>query len=336
MSGKTKNTVITVVALVLIAVALFLGIQLVLGEEGVLFGEGKTEPHTEEATTQPTTAYQGLIPIVKSKYLWEYGWQQIANERPSEIPKEEEPASLEEVTTVYVPQTYYEPVTNWRGDTVTDEFGSEVTEVRTVPRTETFTEIITGEDGEALTDEAGNIVTEVHTQIVTTTQAPIPVTDENGEAITDEAGNVVTETTTLPQTTGIVSGNSTGSGKQWAQGIVDGKKYVYMKVYLDGEYTINSRSVMTMTVREKGGFVSMPETFTYNLSSGTCSVSPTKKYEQMAYVKTDNGQTVVTLMIPEDVRPDIDKTTAFSAKSTYSTFRDVNGEKLPEFTVTVL
>ena len=55
----------------------------------------------------------------------------------------------------------------------------------------------------------------------------------------------------------------------------------------------------------------------------------------MAWVTQNAGQTIVTLIIPESARPNVTSTTAFSAKSTYSTFSDNEGDKLAEFTVSV-
>ncbi len=332
MPMSSKNKIIAVFAALLIVVAVALAVLLFTDKDSE---EPANETTTEETTTQSTTApSSGLVAVVKSKYLWQYGWQQIASERPSEIPTTQEESSTDEETTIYVPETYFESVTNWKGENVTDENGEAVTEVRTHPRTEVYIETVTDENGEAVTDENGEAVTEVYSEIVTTTLPPVYATDENGEAITDEEGSAVTETTTEEKTTAIVGGIGNSESKYWAQGVSDGEKYVRMKIYIDGEYDVKSSSVMSLTLREKTGLINLPDTLVYNLSKGTCSIG-TKKYSEMAYVTKSAGQTVVTLIIPEEARPNVADTTSFSAKSTISTFNDGNGNYLDEFTVSV-
>lgn len=339
MSKKAKNRLISFIAVIFIGVAAAMAIMLISDEnlfEGkVNPNEGETQDSAEPVETEPVTQpLGGLAVVVNSKYLWEYGWQQISSQKPIEIPTTKK--GDEEESTEEEPKTYYEVVTNWKGEPVTDEDGSKVTEVHTVPKIVKYTEYVTDEGGEAVTDEDGSMVTEIRTQIVTTTQKPIPVTDENGQNVTDEDGSVVTEKTTQVRTTKIVGSTGVVGAKHWAQGVTDGEDYVRMKIYIDGKYTVNKSSVMTLTMREKSGLVSMPNNLVYNIGKGTCNISPTKKVEQMAYVSYDGDKTVVTLIIPESARPTTDNTTVFKASSTISTFSDENGNNLEEFTVSVL
>lgn len=338
MSKPVNNKPVAAAAIILLALAVILSV-LLLAEDDAQVGTQQTQPQettTQSTTAETTTQYQGLIPVVQTKFLWQYGSQQIALEKPVEISTEEEESSTEAPsTTQYVPETYYEVVTNWKGEAVTGEDGSEVTEIRTKPQTTVYTEFVTNEYGENVTDENGELVTELRSEVVTTAPPPVYVTGENGEQLTDEYGNAVTEQgTTVAESTTAAVGNNSGESR-WAQGFSDGEKYVRMKIYIDGEYDITRSSVMTLTLREKSGMISLPDTLTYNLYKGTCSLSPTKKYNEMAYVTKTGGQTVVTLIIPEEARPLVSQTTTFKANSTISTFRDSNGMNLDEFSVSV-
>ncbi|MBR2957157.1 MAG: hypothetical protein IKC20_02800 [Clostridia bacterium] len=338
MSKPVNNKAVMAAAIILLALAVILSV-LLLTEDGN-GGTSQTQPQqttTQSTTNETTTQFQGLFPVVDSKFLWQYGSQQIASDKPVENPSEEEETShVSPLYTQRVPETYYEVVTNWKGEAVTGEDGSEVTEIRTKPQTTVYTEYVTNENGENVTDENGKPVTQLHSEVVTTAPPPVYVTGENGEQLTDESGNPVTElgTTVAESTTAAVGNNNAGESK-WAQGFSDGERYIRMKIYIDGEYDITRSSVMTMTLREKSGLISIPDTLTYNLYKGTCSLSPTKKYNEMAYVTKTGGQTVVTLIIPEEARPLVSQTTSFKASSTISTFRDGNGDTIDEFTVSV-
>ena len=338
MSKPVNNKLVAAAAIILLALAVVLSV-LLLTEDG---GSGVTQQTQPPLTTlqsteaETTTQLQEYIPDVPVKFLWQYGFQRIASEKPVENPTEEEEGShVSPLYTQPVPETYYEVVTNWKGEAVTGEDGSEVTEIRTKPQTTVYTEYVTNGYGENITDENGEPVTEVYSEVVTTAPPPVYVTDENGEQLTDENGTPVTQLgTTAAESTTAAVGNASGESK-WAQGISDGEKYVRMKIYLDGEYDIHRSSVMTLTLRERSGMISIPDTLTYNLYKGTCSLSPTKKYNDMAYVTKTGGQTVVTLIIPEEARPLASQTTSFKASSTISTFRDSDGNNIDEFTVSV-
>ena len=336
MTKKAKNRTITVVALTFSVVATVLSIKLLTDDSFLSTDPGDSVLTPEQVTEPGTEVYDGLIPVVESKYLWEYGWQQIASDKPKEIPTTKKDETVSLTAERAEPSTYYEVVTNWRGEPVTDEDGKAVTEIRTVPQTVKHVEYITDENGEKLTGADGKPVTEVRTEVVTTKAPPVAVTDENGEKMTDEDGKVVTQATTVARTTAYVTNTTAIGAKYWAQGVTDGETYVRMKIYLDGEYNISRSSVMTLTLRESSGLVSIPNTLTYNLSKGTCSVSPTKKYNEMAYVSHSGGKTVVTLIIPESSRPLSKNTTTFRASSTLSTFTDSDGNHIDEFTVSVL
>lgn len=338
MSKPVNNKLVAAAAIFLLALALILSV-LLLTEDGKDDVTQQTQPQeTTVQNIQPetTTQPQEYIPDVPTKFLWQYGWQQIAVDKPVENPTEvEETLHVSPLYTQRVPETYYEVITNWKGEAITGEDGSEVTEIRTKPQTTVYTEYVTDEYGEKVTDENGEPVTELHSEVVTTAPPPVYVTDANGEQLTDESGNPVTELgTTAPESTTAAVGGNSGEAR-WAQGFSDGEKYVRMKIYLDGEYDITRSSVMTLTLREKSGMISIPDTLTYNLYKGTCSLSPTKKYNEMAYVTKTGGQTVVTLIIPEEARPLVSQTTSFKASSTISTFRDSNGNTIDEFTVSV-
>lgn len=339
MSKPVNNKPVAAAAIILLALAVVLSV-LLLTEDDSGSGTPQIQPQeiiTQSTTAETTTQPQEYIPDVPTKFLWQYGSQRIASEKPVENPTEEEEGShVSPLYTQPVPETYYEVVTNWKGEAVTGEDGSEVTEIRTKPQTTVYTEYVTNGYGEKITDENGEPVTEIYSEIVTTSPPPVYVTDANGEQLTDEYGAPVTEqgTTAAESTTAAVGGNASGETR-WAQGFEDGERYVRMKIYLDGEYDIHRSSVMTLTLREKSGMISMPDTLTYNLYKGTCSLSPTKKYNDMAYVTKTGGQTVITLIIPEEARPLVSQTTAFTASSTISTFRDRDGNNIDEFTVSV-
>ncbi len=338
MSKPVNNKAVAAAAIILLLLAVVLSVLLLAddGETGKTADTTTTKAPVETTTQAPTTQFNGLIPLVHSKFLWQYGSQQLALEKPVEISTEEEQSSTEPPVTQYVPETYYEVVTNWKGEAITGDDGKEVTEIRTKPQTTVYTEVVTDANGEAVTDENGQAVTELRSEEVTTLPPPIYVTDANGEQLTNENGEPVTEqgTTVVEKTTAVVGSRDEGAST-WAQGISDGNSYVRMKIYIDGEYDITRSSVMTMTLREKSGLISIPDTLTYNLYKGTCSVSPTKKYNEMAYVTKTGGQTVVTLIIPEEARPLVSETTSFKASSTISTFRDASGRNIDEFTVSV-
>lgn len=338
MSKPVNNKAVAAAAIILLAMAVILSV-LLLTEDDSQSGSQQAKPQettTQSTTAETTTRYDGLIPVVQSKFLWQYGSQQLASEKPVEVSTQESSSGESPLFTQRVPETYYEVVTNWKGEAVTGEDGSEVTEIRTKPQTTVYTEYVTNGYGENITDENGEPVTEVYSEVVTTAPPPVYVTGEDGEQLTDKNGSPVTQpgTTVAESTTAVVGNNNSGESK-WAQGFSDGEKYVRMKIYIDGEYDIHRSSVMTLTLREKSGMISMPDTLTYNLYKGTCSLSPTKKYNDMAYVTKTGGQTVVTLIIPEEARPLVSQTTSFKASSTISTFRDRNGDNIDEFTVSV-
>ena len=338
MSKPVNNKPVAAAAIILLALAVILSVLLLTEDDNGAAQQTQPEQTTtQSALNETTTQQQEYIPDMPTKFLWQYGSQRIASEKPEEYSTEEEDGSrVSPLYTLPEPETYYEVITNWKGEAVTGEDGNEVTEIRTKPQTTVYTEFVTNGYGEKITDENGEPLTEVFSEVVTTSPPPVYVTGENGEQLTDDNGNPVTRpgTTVAESTTAAVGNNNSGESK-WAQGISDGEKYVRMKIYLDGEYDIHRSSVMTLTLREKSGMISMPDTLTYNLYKATCSLSPTKKYNDMAYITKTGGQTVVTLIIPEEARPLVANTTSFKASSTISTFRDGNGNNIDEFTVSV-
>ncbi len=338
MSKPVNNKLVSAVAIILLALAAILSVLLLTEDDNNGVSQQTQPQQTTAQTTQAETTTQPpeYIPDVPTKFLWQFGYQQIAADKPVENPTEgEETSHVSPLYTQPVPETYYEVVTNWKGEVVTGEDGNEVTEIRTKPQTTVYTEYVTNGYGENITDENGEPVTELYSEVVTTVPPPVYVTDVNGVQVTDGKGSPVTQpAATAAESTTAVVGNASGESK-WAQGISDGEKYVRIKIYLDGEYDIHRSSVMTLTLRERSGMVSIPDTLTYNLYKATCSLSPTKKYNDMAYVTKTGGQTVVTLIIPEEARPLVSQTTSFKASSTISTFRDSDGNNIDEFTVSV-
>lgn len=340
MSKSAKNKITAVFAVLFIGVAVGLSVFLLMGE-----GDEPELPSIDDIAVQgqntafPTYApdNSGAAQQVDSKYLWEYGGQHISNDRPVALEtKKNETTTYKSVLEL---MTFVQDVTDASGEKVTDESGNTVTEVGTFSNIKYYTEFVTDENGEQVTGEDGEPVTETHSEYLTQPTEPEYVTDENGENITDENGEPMTEevTTVPPVTTGpttAVVGSKPENANVWAQGMSDGEKYTSMKIYIDGEYDIKSSSVMTLTLRENSGIVNIPDTLTYNLSKGTCNVSPTNKHSGMAYVTKSGGQTIVTLIIPEEARPLVADTTTFRAKSTLSTFSQ-GRDYLEEFTVTV-
>lgn len=338
MSKSSKNKIVAVLAVFLIGVAVALSALLLMEESEPALPSDNDIPAIEDMSDLPSFNPQnaGGAVQVDSKYLWEYGGQHISSERPNELNTKKETTTYKSALELY---TVIQQVTDANGENVTDEQGNAVTEVGTLSDIKYYPEYVTDTNGEYVTDENGVPVTEMRSEYVTKAPDPVYVTDENGENITDENGDFVTEIpTTAPPveqgpTTAAVGSRPEGANI-WAQGMNDGEKYTTMKIYIDGEYDIKSSSVMTLTLREKSGLVNIPDTLTYNLSKGTCNVSPTKKHSDMAYVTKSGGQTIVTLIIPEEARPAVANTTTFRAKSTLSTF-NYGGEYLDEFTVSV-
>lgn len=338
MSKSSNNKVVAVLAVFLIGVAVALSALLLMEESEPALPSDSEIPPVEAMSNLPSYNPQnsGGAVQVDSKYLWEYGGQHISSERPNELNTKKETTTYKSVLELF---TVIQQVTDANGENVTDEQGNAVTEVGTASNIKYYPEYVTDANGESVTDENGVPVTEMRSEYITRAPEPVYVTDANGENITDENGAFVTEVpTTAPPveegpTTAAVGSRPEGANV-WAQGMSDGEKYTTMKIYIDGEYDIKSSSVMTLTLREKSGLVNMPDTLTYNLSKGTCSLSPTKKQNDMAYVTQSAGQTIVTLIIPEEARPAVSNTTTFRAKSTLSTFNS-GGEYLDEFTVSV-
>ncbi len=300
MTDNAKKKTIAVFAMLLVVVAVSL-ILLLLFEEGGETDRGESGTAEETTIASATQPWSGLIPVVDSKFLWQYGYQQLANEHPSEVPATSQDG-LEQDGAVNEPQTYFEQITNWRGESVTDDAGNAVTEVHTRPPAQAYTEALT---------------------------------DANGEVVTDSNGDPVTGAAAQERTTAVVGGFGDPQSNQLAQGISDGEKFTRMKIYLNGDYDIQKSSVMRMVLRERSGLLVLPDSLVYNLSNGNCSMG-TKKFGNMAYVTKSGGQTVVTLIIPESARPNVKDTTSLQAASTISTFKNSStGEYIDEFTVAV-
>lgn len=145
MTKTVKNRIVTVLALLLLAVAVFLVIQLIMGDEGLLLGGDKAEITTQETvTTVPPSRYDHAAADVDSKYLWEYGWQEVEKEKPSEVP--------EETTTKAKDEVNYDGLLIYNDE-------QQTTQQTTLPQADGVYEIATGANGEVLTDSAGEFVT---------------------------------------------------------------------------------------------------------------------------------------------------------------------------------
>lgn len=144
MTKKVKNRIVTVLALLLLAVAVFLIIQLILGDNGLLLGNDRTEISTQEAVTAPFSQYDHASSDVDSKYLWEYGWQEVEKEKPSEVP--------EETTTKAKEEADYNGLLIYNDE-------QQTAHKTTLPQADGVYEIVTGPDGEVVTDSSGDFVT---------------------------------------------------------------------------------------------------------------------------------------------------------------------------------
>lgn len=151
MINTSKKKIIAIFAALLVVAAVALAVLLLSGDKA---DNSKNNSDEETVTISPNQSQYGeLIPVEDSKYLWQYGMQTVSDERPSEAPTtEKDELTSEEAVTLNEPQTYYEQITNWMGESVTDENGQAVTEIHNVTRPQEQTEIVTDEDGEQITE----------------------------------------------------------------------------------------------------------------------------------------------------------------------------------------
>ncbi|HBL41668.1 MAG TPA: hypothetical protein DDY98_09035 [Ruminococcaceae bacterium] len=332
MARNAKKTRMAVLVVLLLAVALVLSFVLLTNPSLTA-----TEPNEDkldkiganaqsEDETMPNDS--PLIQKVDAKYLWEYGWQSVAEEMPEVIE-----TTTMETTTEPVPETYYDVVTNWKGELVTDKYGQPVTQVRDMPVTALQYEFITDENGRIARDANGNVITDAYMVTRTTEAPPMTLLDSNGNMVTNAKGEPVTKTT--KSTVYVTNPSSVGATYQ-GEGISDGEKYIGVRVVIDGQYDISTNSLMTVGMTYKEGGKIRMKSLTYNIDKLTCKVSSKEKYEQMVSFSRENGKTAVTLYIPESAQISTAQMRLLSASSTLSTFRTPTGTYLDGFSVSVL
>ncbi len=332
MAQDAKRTRITVLALLLLAVAVVLLVVLLTnpGLTATKPDEDKLDKIGADAQTEDETIPNDspLVQKVNAKFLWEYGWQSLAEEMPEVIE-----TTTEETTTEPVPETYYDVVTNWKGELVTDRYGQPVTQVRDMPLTAVAYEFVTDENGRIARDENGNVITEAYTVARTTQAPPITMQDGHGNIVTNAHGEPVTKA--AKSTVYVTNPSSVGAAYR-GEGISDGDKYVGVRVVLDGEYDISTNSLMTvgMTYKESGRI--RMKSLTYNIDKLTCRASSKEKYTQMVSLAREDGKTVVTLYIPDSEQISTEQMRILSASSTLSTFRTSTGTYIDGFSVNVL
>lgn len=119
-----------------------------------------------------------------------------------------------------------------------------------------------------------------------------------------------------------------------AKKLLNDEKCIGATIYIKGEYTASTFGVLTVKVKENG-FGAPAHKFLYDLAIGMCTdTDESKKSRDMSVVKTGNGMTVVTVMFPPDKCLPVSQISKIDIESSYSLFRDINGEKLEVFDVT--
>ena len=118
-----------------------------------------------------------------------------------------------------------------------------------------------------------------------------------------------------------------------AERLISNDTCVGATIYLKGEYTTSTFGVLTIKV--KGMDSSVPaHKFLYDLATGICTYADDgTRSKDMSVVKTGNGMTVVTVMFPSDKCMPASQVFNVDIESSYSLFRDINGEKLEVFNV---
>lgn len=167
--------------------------------------------------------------------------------------------------------------------------------------------------------------------------------------ITTEETTALSEIVLIPITEENSSGTSSGADVQptsqpaaatvspelsvSAQGITSEGKYTGMRIYINGEYRASTLGLLTVRIKERG-FLADQHKLTYNLYDGECTVDEDgSKHKHMASVTTSGGKTIVTVWFPNTLWMAVRDVSALTAESSYSLFRDKNGQRLEVFNV---
>ncbi|MBO5359796.1 MAG: hypothetical protein J6B25_03020 [Clostridia bacterium] len=118
-----------------------------------------------------------------------------------------------------------------------------------------------------------------------------------------------------------------------AKKLLNNENCIGATIYIKGEYTASTFGVLTVKIKETG-FPAPQHKFLYDLAIGMCTdTDKSDKSRDMSVVKTGNGMTVVTVMFPPDKCLPVSQISKIDIESSYSLFRDINGEKLEVFNV---
>ena len=335
MPRDTKKIILTALAAMFVIVAGVLSFVLLTNPQ--LFSSGDEENYYDEDEYEwggdliegGTSIETKQKRSPEAKFLWEFGWQAVAEELPSQAP-----TTTAVTTTAPVMETYYEAVTDWKGDLMTDRYGQPITQVR-----EFYTDVqywaMTDAGGNIARDDAGNYMMEVQTVAVTkTTQAPpLTMQDGHGNIVTNKKGQPVTKK--AKPTVYVTNPQSVGATYQ-GEGISDGENYIGVRVILDQVYDIAVNGAMTVGMTYKIDKKIYLKSLTYNIDQGTCRVSKDENYTGMVALSKENGRMVVTLSIPDAAQIPVSQMRLLSANSLFGTFRDPSGNYIDGFTVNVL
>ncbi|MBQ9552999.1 MAG: hypothetical protein IJU96_09590 [Clostridia bacterium] len=331
MPRNAKRIVTTVFALLFLAVALVFSFVLLTDRSlfAVKPNEAKLDQLGQGVEYEDETIPNDspLIQVVDAKFLWEYGWQEVAEEQPEEVTQ-----PTTEPKTEPVPETYFVAVTNWKGELVTDVYGQPVTQVQGYYLDYQYL-LMTNAAGELVRDEEGNIVTEANEVTRTTEAPPLTMQDGHGNIVTKPNGEPVTK---IAKSTVHVTNPSSVGAKYRGEGISDGEKYIGVRVVIDGTYDVCSNGVMTVGMTYKIDRKLYNKSLTYNIENGNCRVSRDEYYTGMVHLAKENNNMVITLYIPDSAQIPVDQMRLFSANSLMSTFRDSTGSYLDGFTVNIL
>ena len=333
MAKYNKKKILTVLAIVLAVgglVFLFLYItNPSLFSRNTVNGDSDGLEWNENVVNNPNQNNAQGGQAAFTKYLWEFGWQNVAEEQPSQVT-----ATTLPTTTAVMPSTYYEAVTDWKGGLVTDRYGQPVTKVK-----EFYTDLqyyaMTDSGGNVARDEYGGYMMGVQTVEVTRTTQPPPLTmqDGHGNIVTKKNGQPVTK---IAKPTVYVTNPETVGAVYQGEGISDGENYIGVRVIIDGVYDIATNGAMTLGMTYKIDKKVHLKSLTYNIDQGTCRVSKDENYTGMVTLSKENNKMVITLSIPDAAQIPVSQMRLLSASSLFGTFRDSTGTYVDGFTVNVL
>ncbi len=332
MTRSAKRIVTTVFALLFLAVALVFSFVLLTDQS--LFSSTPNDAKLDRLGADADELEDETIPndsplmqVVNAKYLWEYGWQAVAEEQPETVTE-----TTKETTTEAVPETIFVAVTNWKGEVVLGPDGQPVTQAQGYYLDYEY-QLATDANGSLLRDENGNYVFDAQEVTRTTKAPPLTMQDGHGNIVTKSNGEPVTKV--AKSTVRVTNPSAVGATYQ-GEGLSDGEKYTGVRVVIDGIYDVCSNGIMTVGMTYKIDRKLYNKSLTYNLERGTCRVSRDEYYTGMVDLARENDKMVVTLYIPDSSQIPVDQMRLFSASSLMSTFRDSTGNYLDGFTVNVL